>query len=281
MISGRRSAIRATALLAGAATLAAGHARAQTAAGDDTFARIERTKTLRIAAIVGTEPYYHKDIVSGAWSGFCVSMGQDLAKSMGAALQIEESSWGNSVLDLQSGKIDVMFGLSPTPQRALVVEFSRPLLENTFTAITRPGLPAAAWSDLDKPSVRVAVDLGSTHDLFARRVLPHATLVALPTPDEAVLAVQSGRADCVIQVIMLALVTIKKNPRAGHLAIPTPVMQQPTCVGVRADPGARFLTYVDNWLDYNRSLGVVRDWITASLALVGVTPADVPANVQL
>jgi polar amino acid transport system substrate-binding protein len=263
-----------------AATMAGG-VKAETAPeAATTFERVRRTKKLRIAAIVGTEPYYHKDLATGQWSGFCVSMAQDLAKALEAELEIVESTWGNSVLDLQSNKIDIMFGLSPTPSRALVVEFTRPIMNNTFTIIAKPSFEAKNWADLNKPSVKVAVDIGSTHDLFARRTLPNATLVALKTPDEAMLAAQSGRADCVIQVVMLSLVTVKKNPNVGRILIPAPLSQQPTCCGVRVDPDQRFRSFVDNWLDYNRALGSIRSWITENLALVGVKPEDVPPEVQ-
>lgn len=245
-----------------------------------TFDRIRSTKKLKVAGIVGTEPYYHKDIATGAWSGFCMSMAQDLAKAMEAELEISETTWGNAVLDLQSGKIDIMFGLSPTPSRALVVEFTRPIMQNTFTIIARPGFEPKTWEEMNRPEVRIAVDIGSTHDLFARRVLPKATLLALKTPDEATLSVQSGRADAVIQVAMLSLVTVKKNRTVGKIVIPGPQIRQPTCAGVRAEDSPRFRTFVDNWLEFNRSSGVVTGWITSSLELVGVEKQDIPADLQ-
>jgi polar amino acid transport system substrate-binding protein len=161
-----------------------------------------------------------------------------------------------------------------------VVDFTRPILNNTFTIIAKPEFNATNWSDLNRPEVKVAVDIGSTHDLYARRALPNATLGALRTPDEAVLAVQSGRADCVIQVVMLALVTVKKNPRVGRIIFPRPTVQQPTCCGLRIDSDQRFRSFVDNWLEYNRSLGTIRAWITESLALVDVRPEDIPAELQ-
>ncbi|SIT15838.1 amino acid ABC transporter substrate-binding protein, PAAT family [Insolitispirillum peregrinum] len=254
-------------------------ASAQQASGS-TFERIRSTRKLRVAGIVGTEPYYHKDIATGAWSGFCMSMAQDLAKAMEAEVEISETTWGNAVMDLQSGKIDIMFGLSPTPSRALVVEFTRPIMQNTFTIIARPGLEPKTWDELNRPEMKIAVDIGSTHDLFARRVLPNATLLALKTPDEATLSVQSGRADAVIQVAMLSLVTVKKNPNVGKIVVPAPLIRQPTCAGVRAEESSRFRTFVDNWLEFNRSSGVVSGWITSSLELVGVQKQDIPADIQ-
>jgi polar amino acid transport system substrate-binding protein len=250
------------------------------ASGESTFAQIRRTKKLRIAGVVGTEPYYHKDIATGQWSGFCVSMATDLAKSLEAELEIIESTWGNSVLDLQANKIGIMYGLSPIPSRALIIEFSRPIMNNTFTIIAKSGFEPKLWEDLNKPEVRVAVDIGSSHDLYARRTLPKATLVALKSPDDAVLAVQSGRADCLIQVAMLSLVTVKKNTKVGKVIIPTPVAAQPTCCGVRVDADSRFRTYVDNWLEYNRSLGALREWIVSSLGLVGIQEQDIPPGLQ-
>ncbi|WNJ87991.1 transporter substrate-binding domain-containing protein [Bosea sp. 685] len=252
----------------------------QPSAGGSTFDRIRSTKKLRVAGIVGTEPYYHKDITTGQWSGFCMSMARDLAKSLEAEVEISETTWGNAVLDLQANKIDIMFGLSPTPSRALVVEFTRPIMQNTFTIIAKAGLEPKAWEELNKPEVRIAVDIGSTHDLFARRVLPKATLIALKSPDEATLSVQTGRADAVIQVAMLSLVTVKKNPRVGKIVIPGPIVRQPTCAGVRAEDSARFRTFVDNWLEFNRSSGVMSEWITSSLDLVGVKREDIPADIQ-
>ncbi len=275
---------RAIAALGGTAAVAAASlippAEAQTADTEGTFARIRRTRKLRIAGVVGTEPYYHRDIATGQWTGFCVSMGQDLAKSMDAELEVTETTWGNAVLDLQANKIDIMFGLSPTPSRALVVEFTQPVLNNTFTIIARPGFEPKTWEDLNKPEVRVAVDIGSSHDLYARRALPKCTLVALKTPDDATLAVQSGRADCVIQVILLSMVTVKKNPKVGRILVPTPVVAQPTCAGVRPDADPRFLTFVNNWLAYNSSLFAIKGWIIENLALVGIQPDDVPPLVQ-
>lgn len=270
---------------AAAAVMAAGSAVSQAAAeaqppAESTFAQIRRTKKLRIAGVVGTEPYYHKDIATGQWSGFCVSMATDLAKSMEAEVEIIESTWGNSVLDLQANKIDIMFGLSPIPSRALILEFSRPIMNNTFTLIAKSGFEPKLWEDLNKPEVRVAVDIGSSHDLFARRTIPKATLVALKTADDAVLAVQSGRADCLIQVAMLSLVTVKKNTKVGKVVVPAPVASQPTCCGVRVDTDSRFRTFVDNWLEYNRSLGAIREWILSSLSLVNIQEQDVPPGLQ-
>jgi polar amino acid transport system substrate-binding protein len=275
-----------TAAAGTAGTVLAGTAAAQTppaagSAGDTTFDRVMRTKKLRIGGISGGEPYYHKDLASGQWSGFCVDMAKDLASNFEAEVEIVETTWGNQVLDLQSGKIDIGFGLNPTPKRAFSVRFCRPLINNSFTILARKGFEGKSWKDLNSPNVKISVDIGSSHDQIAHRLCPNAQIIGFKTADEATLAVQTGRADCQILVVILSLTVLKKNPNLGKLVIPQPIVLTTTNAGTRIEPDSRFKDFVDNWVDYNRGLGQIRDWVVANLTLVGVQPDDIPSEVAL
>src|SRR5258708_27121074 len=95
-----------------------GSAEAQPA-NESTFDRVTRTKVLRIAALPGELPYFSKDIATGEWSGSAIDMARDIAKIWEAKLEYVESTYGNSVLDLQSNKVDLAFALNPTRRRAL------------------------------------------------------------------------------------------------------------------------------------------------------------------
>src|SRR5437762_1951114 len=94
-------------------------ARAQAPTGapssDSTIDRIKQNKVLRIAALPGEAPYFNKDLATGEWSGMCIDMAKDMAKVFEAKVEYLESTYGNSVLDLQAGKIDLAFSLNPTP----------------------------------------------------------------------------------------------------------------------------------------------------------------------
>src|SRR5262245_6654916 len=114
--------------------------RAQAQAStESTFDRVRQSKVLRIAALPGESPYFNKNIASGEWSGMAVEMAKNIASSFDAKLEYLESTYGNSVLDLQSGKIDLAFALNPTPQRALVIGFSRPVFMHGFGTVAKPG----------------------------------------------------------------------------------------------------------------------------------------------
>jgi len=110
---------------AGAPAILAGAARAEEQPADSTIDRIKRVKVLRIAALPGEAPYFNKDITSGTWTGMCVEMAKDIAGVFDGQVEYLESTYGNSVLDLQANKIDLAFSLNPTPKRALRSPWAR------------------------------------------------------------------------------------------------------------------------------------------------------------
>ena len=145
-----------------------------------------------------------------------------------------------------------------------------------------PRLDAVALhqlAELNDPKTKIAVDLGSSHELIARRYAPNATITAFKTRDKAILATQSGRADCFVATIFLGLTALKKNPQLGQFIMPRPYVQASVCAAVPYDTDARFRDFLDAWAVFNRSNGQTRDWIVNSSAKVNVSPTDVPAEV--
>jgi len=274
---GRRSLAGAAALLSGAWF---GSAQAQTA-NESTFDRVRRTKTLRIAALPGELPYFQKDITSGEWSGACIDMSKDIAKVFDAQVAYVESTYGNSVLDLQSNKIDLAFALNPTPARALSIGFTHPMIVHPFGCVARKGFDPSTWDDLNKPEIRVVYDIGSLHETAAKRYCPKAQLTGYKTRDDCTLALQSGRADAHILAAILGLSAIGKNPSLGsyHL-LNNPLVALPSCLGIQREPDTRFADVINAWIDFNRGTGQIREWLLDGLGKFGVTREQVPTTLS-
>ena len=271
-------------LLAGMAiaspALFIGSARAQPAT-ESAFDRVSRTKVLRVAAFPGALPYFSKNITSGEWVGACTAMSTDIAKIFDAKVEYVESTYGNAVLDLQTNKIELAFALNPTPARALSITFSKPMLIHPFGAILKKGFEAKNWEDINKPEVRIVVDRGSLHDTAARRFAPKAQLVVVEKPDEAILTMNSGRADVNILAAMLALSALGKNPGLGHFVLlGNPTFALPSCIGLRREADTRLKEVVDAWLDMNRGTGQIREWLIAGIEMTGATRADIPSDLS-
>lgn len=278
----RRLFAAGAAAATGAAALIAKEARAQAQPAESTMERIKSSKVLRIAALPGEAPYFNKDIATGEWSGMCISMAKDIASQFDGKVEYLESTYGNSVLDLQANKVDLAFSLNPTPKRALVIDFTHPFYMHGFGMVGKQGFTASDWSDLDKPEVKIAFDVGSVHEIAAKRFASHATLIGLKSRDECVLAVQSGRADCVIMAVNLGLTAVKKNPSLGKFQmLHHPTVKLPTCMGVRKESNKDWRDFLNAWVDYNRGIEQVRQWLYDGLAIQGVKPEDIPADVEL
>jgi polar amino acid transport system substrate-binding protein len=249
-------------------------------AREPNLARILRTGRLRVGAPLGEEPYSYKNSATGQWSGFLVAMAGDLAAALRVELAIVETNWADLVTDLHTGKIDLAYGPSPTAQRAMFADFSTPLFHDTFAILARQGFAPKSWSELNVPESLVAVDTGSTREEAVRRFAGNAAITGFKTREEALLAVQSGRADCFVATVFFALAALKKNPQIGELIVPTPQLRAARCPAVPYDDDRRFRGVVDAWSEDNRGIGQIRNWIMAGLANLGIEPSDLPSDVS-
>jgi len=280
----RRDALRYALGIGSGAALAAAMATpasAQTPA-DNTLDRIRASKVLRIAVLPGELPYFNKDLASGTWSGFSIEMANDLAKLLDVKLEYVESTYGNSILDLQANKIDLGFALNPTPQRALVVDFTNLVFPHPFGAMLKKGLEAKTWADINKPEVKIAVDVGSANEAVARRFAPNATIKSLKSRDEVMLEMSSGRVDCVVNALVLGLTAIAKNPNLGtYKILASPSVTIASGTAVRREADKRWRDFLSVWIDYNRGIGQMREWFVKGLGLAGVKPEDVPVELSI
>jgi len=271
---------RRTLFLAGTAALAlAGTARAQEAGGS-TFESVQRTKRLRVAAFPGADPYFRKDLASGTWTGAGVVMAQDIAGYFDAQLEFVESTYGNAVLDLQANKIDLGFAMTPTPRRALSIDFSNPYLMNSYGVIAKPGFTPRSWADLNHPELRVAIELGSVHETAARSFAPKAQIMGFKLGNETLLALQAGHVDCLCIAGFQGLMAAKRNPSLGKFfVLQDPVLVLPSCIGIRAEPDGQWRRFLNAWADYNRGTEQVRKWMMDGLTANGLQAADVPPEI--
>ena len=253
-------------------------AHSQTSTIDEIRAR----GTLRIAGILNEDPYFSKDPRNGEWRGFVVEMGKDMANELGVTLEVVESSWSNSILDVQSGKVDLAFALTALPKRALSVQFSAPTYYNSFVIISpKPALEGKTWAQLNDPAYTIAVDLGSSQDQITKAYLPNANILRFKTRDEAILAVATGKADAIINTVFNGMVMTKKNAAVGAVYVPTPILSSPSVIGMNYGTDQVFKSFVSALADYNRRVGNNQTWILKGLEPFDIELKDLPAGFDI
>lgn len=257
-------------------------AQSPPSAAESTLDRVRRTGVLRIAVLPGETPFFDKDLATGRWSGTAIEMARSIAQALNVRLAYVEATYGTSVLDLQTGKIDLAFALNPTPQRALAIGFTRAYYMHPFCYVSRTGFPARTWSDLDRPDVRVVSLIGSLSDNLLARYAPKAHVVAVKDGSEAILAVQAGRADCIIYGLIQGLSVSAKAPGLSQVVLlKKPFVALPSAMGVQEEPDRRWRDFLNGWVDYNAGTRQVLDWMREGLLKMGVRPETIPADADL
>ncbi|MCC7274875.1 MAG: transporter substrate-binding domain-containing protein [Alphaproteobacteria bacterium] len=236
---------------------------------------------LRLAVIPNQEPHFRKDLATGEWSGAALTMARDIARVLGVRVVPVETTWTNAILDLQANKVDLAFGLNPTAERALVVDFSVPLYTNSYVLICRQGAARpATWEELNRPDAKVGVVIGTTYETLAKRYLPKAAVTAYRSRDESLLSVATGHVSYAVDGAILAIRSIKANPNVGVIAVPQPVIGLASCAAMRIDTDKRLRDVMGIWADYNRSVGQTREWLVQAFAAAGVQADEVPREIQ-
>ncbi len=260
--------------------LSSAHAKSSDKKGESTLERVRRTGTLRVAALVGEPPYFVRDPFTKEWSGACVEMAKDLADILDVDIEYVDSTYGDSVIQLQSGKVDVALALTATPERALSIGFSHPTYLHPYGLVAAEGINIKKWADLNDPDLRIAVDLGSTQEMAARRFAPDAKITAFASRDEVTMALQSKKVDCAVFAALLGLTAVQKNPDIGHFSMLTdPVLGLTSNFAFMKEDNTDWRDFLNVWMDYNRDLGQISAWIMDSLELADIDPKDVPEEV--
>jgi cyclohexadienyl dehydratase len=161
--------------------------------------RITQSAKLRVCQY----PLYYsisfRNPTSGEIEGIDADLAKELAKELGAELEIVESSFGTFIADLQADKCDIgMFGIGATLKRAQAVEFSKPYLQTSIYAIVRKDGKINSWEDIDKSGINVVTTLGSYVEPFMRDYLKQASFTAISPPATREGELMANRADVVM-----------------------------------------------------------------------------------
>jgi cyclohexadienyl dehydratase len=214
------------------------------------LAAIAADGTLRVGMTGDYAPFAVRG-ADGQVSGADVTMAESLAKALGVALVIVPTTWKTLAADLAADRYDVaMGGVSITPDRAALGDFSHPVLHDGKRPIARcaekdrfTSLPA-----IDSGDVRVVVNPGGTNERFAKANLGHATIIEHADNRSIFDEIAVGRAD--VMVTDGAEVDYQARRHSGVLC-PVPVLDTfdhfDKAYWMTRDPALK--AAVDTWLD--------------------------------
>ncbi len=167
--------------------------------------------------IVGTESNFpnfsFKD--KGELVGFDIDIVKEVARRLEKTIEFKDMSFEALIPQAQLGSMHVIAaGMTPTPERAKVVAFTKPYVNgDPLFIVTLIGNDAKDLDDL-KQGKHVVVNQGYTADFFMSKI-EGPELLRLDTPAEAFLALKQGRADAFVTARNTLAPFFKKHDAEG------------------------------------------------------------------
>ncbi len=265
-------------------TKAAFAQRDSAVAGASTWDAILKRGVLRVGGPLG-EPYYYRDITSGKtgddqWIGIGPSLGRLIAEAMGVKVTFVETSSATAPAGLQADQFDVVFAFDMTPKRALAIDFlPTQWFWYPLGVLVRDGVKVVKWQDLNRPDIRIGVNLGATSDTFATKNLSKAQISRFGKADENIAAFQAGRTDAVMLVATgtdLYARTLKK----GVSIVPKPTIWFAANSGIRLEKDTRWRDYLTLCAQYYYNTGTITEIYHDFVRQRGLNPADLSPIVR-
>ena len=158
------------------------------------------TAPLRVGTSADYAPFSFR-APSGELTGFDIAVAQRLAHDLGRSVEFVPFRWPDLVSQLRSGAFDVaMSGVTVRADRALFVDFTRPYAASGGVAAIRAADSGKfhTVTDLDRETVRIAVNRGGHLEQVARQQFTHAQLIAMAENTALPNALARGEVDAAI-----------------------------------------------------------------------------------
>ena len=141
---------------------------------------------MRAAINIGNPILAAKDKATGELRGVSVDLALELARRLGAAVElVEYAAAGRVVEGVKTKSWDIAF-VAIDPARAVDIAYSPPYVVIEGAYLVRTDSPIRSNAEVDRPGVRVAVGRGSAYDLYLTRELKQATIVRSATSPQVV-----------------------------------------------------------------------------------------------
>jgi polar amino acid transport system substrate-binding protein len=138
---------------------------------------------------------------TGEFVGFEIDVARQLAEDMGVKVEFVPTKWAGIIPALLTGKFDVIIGgMGIRPQRALKVNFTIPYDYSGMSMVAHKEKAAgfSSLADFNKPDVELAVKLGTTAVMAAKKYIPKAKLRLFEDEAQAYQELRNGNVHAVV-----------------------------------------------------------------------------------
>jgi polar amino acid transport system substrate-binding protein len=216
---------------------------------------VRRRGALRVG--VSTFVPWAMNAKSGELIGFEIDVAKQLAEDLGVKAEFVPASYPNLLDDLLADRFDIIVsGMSITPARALVANFSIPVGESYVRLVaSREKAAGIRTADgFDRPAVTIGVRAGAIGEQVARSAFPKATIQPFEDVDVALEALLTGKVTAFVAKSPAPEFLLVKAGNKLFLPLADPLAKSSEAFVVRkGDPD--LLSFLDTWIRYQQDTG--------------------------
>ncbi len=199
---------------------------------------------------------------SGDLIGFEVDVAKQIAADMGVEAELKVYNWDAIIPALDKGEIDVIAGgMAITPERALKVNFSRPLALSGVGLATNTNKTQnmKTLDDLNDKSVTITTVADTMAANVAKTLFDRANVKVFPTKEPAEKAVIEGSAHAYLAGVPEVRFLVLRNPAKLDLPINEPLVASSEALAVKKGE-QQLLNFLDAWVTVRQT----DSWLEAS-----------------
>ncbi len=224
-----------------------------------TLERVLKRGALRVGMSTFV-PWAMKD-KNGDLVGFEIDVARRLAKDMDVDVEFVPTKWAGIIPALLTGKFDIIIGgMGVLPKRNLKVNFSIPYDYTGMSIVANKDLAAGftKLEDFNRPDVVVAVRLGATPAMAAKKYLPKAELRQFDDESQAYQELLNGNAWAVIASAPTPAFYALKYPDRLFLPLKDTFTREPIGFAVRKGDFDT-LNFLNNWIRFVTAEGWLKE----------------------
>ncbi|AVQ32025.1 transporter substrate-binding domain-containing protein [Fusobacterium varium] len=167
--------------------------------GKDKVEEIMKKGVIRIGTTGDYKPFTYLN--GDKYEGYDIEVAKLIAKELGVKVEFIPTTWKTLISDLNEDKYDVaMGGITRTVKRQVEAQMSNPYLIFGKCYLVRKGEKEKYNSieAVNKPSVKVGVNIGGTNEIFADEHLSKATIIRYKNNLDVPVAVEKGEVDVMV-----------------------------------------------------------------------------------
>lgn len=147
----------------------------------------------------------------GELKGFDIDLARLIAKKLGKEAMFDCMQFSSILPALTSNQVDAAIAtLTVTEQRQKNFDFTRPYYFERLAAVFFVQKPVKNAQEIKGKNV--AVQLGSTMEIWLKNKIPEAHLLVVDNNNQAIAALKAGHADLVLMDGAQSVIFSKKNP---------------------------------------------------------------------